>query len=99
MQAIAKIRDLARERGINLVVAIYNDVSEFARPAWMAAYNDAVAAALKDLGVDYFIPHAAHDRLTTKQFSTAWNDSRHLSAAASAITAREFIEELARRGM
>jgi hypothetical protein len=99
MEAIAKIRDLCRQHGINLIVAIYNDSREFARPAWVAAYNGAVTAALKGLGVDYFIPHAARDRLTARQFSPAWNDSRHLSVAASAITSREFIDELAGRGM
>src|SRR4029078_1764993 len=99
MEAIAKIRDICRERGINLLVAIYSDGNEFERPAWVAAYDGAVTAALKKLGVDYFIPHAAHNRLTARQFSTEWNDSRHLSAVASVITAREFIDELARRGM
>jgi hypothetical protein len=98
MEAIAGIRDLCRERGINLVVAIYNDGDRYARPAWTAAYNEAVAASLTALGVDYFVPHAARDQLTARQFAVAWNDSRHLSPAASAITAREIIAELARRG-
>lgn len=99
MEAIAKIRNVCRERGINFLVAIYSDGNELERPAWVTAYDGAVSAALENLGVDYFIPRAAHDRLTARQFSTAWNDSRHLSVEASVITAREFIDELARRGM
>jgi hypothetical protein len=98
MDAIALIKALCCDQGINFVVAIYRDGNFYRSPDQVAEYERAVSSGLSDISVDHFVLRWATERLSKSQFSVSWNDASHPSTRASEIIASEIAEELKRRG-
>jgi hypothetical protein len=95
IEAIRRLNELCRARGINLIVAIYRDF--YFDPDWVANYERSVSSSLSTAGVDHFILQSATERLGKSQFSVSWADG-HPSVKASEIIAAEIAAELGRRG-
>jgi hypothetical protein len=94
MEAIKRMSDLCRERGIKFFVAIYRDGAFYGQREKVARYERELGHALKDAGVNYFTLKLATERLTKGQFAVAWNDDSHPSPAASKLMAEEIVQEL-----
>jgi hypothetical protein len=98
MEAIGKVRDLCRARGIDLLVGILRDDAIYRRPEQVSQYERAVSSGLSALGVNHFVLRWATDRLTKDQFGVSWTDGSHPSAIASSIMAEEIVTELEKTG-
>jgi hypothetical protein len=98
MEAIKKLQDLCRVKGINFIVGIYRDGTVYEQPDWVVQYEHVLSSRLSAIGVDHFVFKRATDELTSTQFAVSWNDNTHASAIASKIMAEEIVAELEKRG-